>query len=157
MANTKRNQRRIIWSEREESSKLDETLSTVMEDMKIETKRKNTFLAAVKDNGGRKPGPRTKMMLAKHHKVDNWNVLKTRLVSARMRTVAVTNNSIKVGLQEFQIVKRIGSGGFSRVFEVVREEKSISKLEISVIPGHWSRQDDQSRQDGELCWFGRAN
>ena len=120
MANKKRNQRRIIWSEREERSKLDETLSTIMEDMKIETKRKNTFLAAVKDNEGRKPGPRTKMMLASSHKVDNWNVLKTRLVSARMRSLAVANNSIKVGPQEFQILKRIGSGGFSRVFEVLQ-------------------------------------
>ena len=133
MANTKRNQRRRIWSEREESSKLDETLSTLMEDMKIETKRKSTFLAAVKENEGRKPGPRTKMMLASHHRIDNWNVLKTRLVSARMRSVAMTNTSIKVGPQEFQILKRIGSGGFSRVFEVVRVEKSISKLEITVI------------------------
>ena len=120
MANKKRNQRRIIWSEREERSKLDETLSTIMEDMKIETRRKNTFLAAVKDNEGRKPGPRTKMMLASSHKVDNWNVLKTRLVSARMRSLAVANNSIKVGPQEFQILKRIGSGGFSRVFEVLQ-------------------------------------
>ena len=120
LANKKRNQRRIIWSEREERSKLDETLSTIMEDMKIETKRKNTFLAAVKDNEGRKPGPRTKMMLASSHKVDNWNVLKTRLVSARMRSLAVANNSIKVGPQEFQILKRIGSGGFSRVFEVLQ-------------------------------------
>ena len=122
MANTKRNQRRIIWSEREERSKLDETLSTIMEDLQIETKRKNAFLAAVKDSGGKKPGPRTKMMLAAHHKVDNWNVLKTRLVSARMKTVAVTKNNIKVGPQEFQILKRIGSGGFSRVFEVVGGE-----------------------------------
>ena len=120
LANKKRNQRRIIWSEREERSKLDETLSTIMEDMKIETRRKNTFLAAVKDNEGRKPGPRTKMMLASSHKVDNWNVLKTRLVSARMRSLAVANNSIKVGPQEFQILKRIGSGGFSRVFEVLQ-------------------------------------
>ena len=120
LANKKRNQRRIIWSEREERSKLDETLSTIMEDMKIETRRKNTFLAAVKDNEGRKPGPRTKMMLASSHKVDNWNVLKTRLVSARMRSLAVANNNIKVGPQEFQILKRIGSGGFSRVFEVLQ-------------------------------------
>ena len=119
MANKKRNQRRRIWSEREEHSKLDESLSTIMEDLKIETKRKNTFLAAVKDNEGRKPGPRTKILLASHHKVDNWNVLKTRLVSARMRTVAVSKNNIKVGHQEFQILKKIGSGGFSRVFEVL--------------------------------------
>ena len=119
MANTKRNQRRRIWSEREKYSKLDETLSTIMEDLQIESKRKNAFLAAVKESGGKKPGPRTKLMLGAHHKIDNWNVLKTRLVSARMRTIAVSKNNIKVGHQEFQILKKIGSGGFSRVFEVL--------------------------------------
>ena len=120
MANKKRNQRRRIWSESKERSQLDESLSTIMEDLQLETKRKNTFLAAVKESGGKKPGPRTKMMLASHHKVDNWNVLKTRLVSARMKSVAVSKNNIKVGPQEFQILRRIGAGGFSRVFEVVR-------------------------------------
>ena len=120
MANTKRNQRRRIWSECKERSQLDESLSTIMEDLQLQTKRKNTFLAAVKESGGKKPGPRTKMMLANHHKVDNWNVLKTRLVSARMKSVAVSNINIKVGPQEFQILRRIGAGGFSRVFEVVR-------------------------------------
>ena len=128
LANKKRNQRRRVWSEREEHSRLDESLSTIMEDLKIETKRKNTFLAAVKENEGRQPGPRTKMMLASHHKVDNWNVLKTRLVSARMRTVAASRNNITVGTQEFQILKRIGAGGFSRVFEVVKNPLLLGKL-----------------------------
>ena len=143
MANTKRNQRRRIWSEREESSRLDETLSTIMEDLQLETKRKNTFLAAVKESGGKKPGPRTKMMLASHHKVDNWNVLKTRLVSARMRSL--TNCVISVASQEFRILNRLGSGGFSRVYEVDIEvweyNLDIGDVDSHIInnnPGNWS-------------------
>ena len=133
MANKKRNQRRRIWSESKERSQLDESLSTIMEDLQLEAKRKNTFLAAVKESGGKKPGPRTKLMLASHHKVDNWNVLKTRLVSARMRSVAVSNNNIKVGPQEFQILRRIGAGGFSRVFEVGEGERYYIFLSLKSI------------------------
>ena len=133
LANRRRNQRRRIWSEREKYSELDETLSTIMEDLQIESKRKNAFLAAVKESGGKKPGPRTKLMLGAHHKIDNWNVLKTRLVSARMRSVADSNNNIKVGTQEFQILKRIGSGGFSRVFEVGEGERYYIFLSLKSI------------------------
>ena len=72
-------------------------------------------------------------MMQTYHKVDNWNILKTRLVSARMKvkyhlimmlsqTFVTVQTSIMafivVANQEFQIMNKIGAGGFSRVYEV---------------------------------------
>ena len=144
MANKKRNQRRRFGQEKEGNSGLDEKLLTLMEDFKIETKRKQHFLAAVKEAEGRPPGPRTRIMLASHHKVDHWNILKTRLVSARMRSL--TNCVITVASQEFRILNRLGSGGFSRVYEVDIDEVWEYNLDIGDVdshiinnnPGNWS-------------------
>ena len=143
MANKKRNQRRRFGQEKEGNSGLDEKLLTLMEDFKIETKRKQHFLSAVKEAEGRPPGPRTRIMLASHHKVDHWNILKTRLVSARMRSL--TNCVISVASQEFRILNRLGSGGFSRVYEVDIEvweyHLDIGDVDSHIInnnPGNWS-------------------
>ena len=133
MANKKRNQRRRFGQEKEGNSGLDEKLLTLMEDFKIETKRKQHFLSAVKEAEGRPPGPRTRIMLASHHKVDHWNILKTRLVSARMRSL--TNCVISVASQEFRILNRLGSGGFSRVYEVDIEVWEYN-LDIGDVDSH---------------------
>ena len=74
----------------------------IWEDINILTNRKHAFLAALKgyfscllcefnttckflENDGAPLGVRTKVMMQTYHKVDNWNILKTRLVSARMK------------------------------------------------------------------------
>ena len=76
----------------------------IWEDINILTNRKHAFLAALKgyilhsydiiynkvmflENEGIPLGVRTKIMMQTHHKVDNWNILKTRLVSARMKVI----------------------------------------------------------------------
>ena len=55
-------------------------------------------------------------MLKAHNKVDHWNVLKTRLVSTRMK--ATNMAFLTVATLEFRILNKIGAGGFSRVYEV---------------------------------------
>ena len=60
LANKIRNERRTTWLERETESRLDRSLASMMEGLKIQANRKKHFLAAVKENEGRKPGPRTK-------------------------------------------------------------------------------------------------
>ena len=53
----------------------------------------NSFL----ENGGKKTGPRTKILYQTCNKVDSWNTLKTRLVSARMKE----NVSLSIYLKVF--------------------------------------------------------
>ena len=68
----------VLWEEQLESEDVEE-------DVIVAKNRKNTFLAAIKENYGQQFGMRTKIIFNNHHKIDNWNTLKTRLVSSRMR------------------------------------------------------------------------
>ena len=63
----------------------------------------NSFL----ENGGKKSGPRTKILYQTCNKVDSWNTLKTRLVSARMKEKVSLSIYLKIFYSYNNILKLV--------------------------------------------------
>ena len=55
-------------------------------------------------------------------RVSDWNTLRKRLISAKVKE-HVEKNQIKVGEMSYTIVKKIGDGGFSNVYHVLNEKR----------------------------------
>ena len=53
-----------------------------------------------------------------------WNVLRQKLANAKIRE-ALTSAKIFVNTQQFTIIRSLGEGGYSTVYEVYDEGKTI--------------------------------
>ena len=62
-------------------------------------------------------------------KVSDWNTLRKRLISAKVKE-HVEQSQIKVGEMPYTIVRKIGDGGFSNVYHVLNEERQHFALKL---------------------------
>ena len=60
--------------------------------------------------------------------------MKTRLISARMRESA-EGNIILIGRENYTVLKKIGEGGFSRVYEALASDKKVRAVKMINIIG----------------------
>ena len=68
------------------------------------------------------------MDLAANTKTE-WNAQRKRLVSSIMRE-AFASKKIDVNEQNYPIIKKIGEGGFSSVYQVYNEDKKLFALKV---------------------------
>ena len=78
-----------------------------------------------------------------------WNAQRKRLVSAIMRE-ALASKKIDVKGNSYSIIKKIGEGGFSSVYQVYNEDKNLCALKVVNLLGSDGYTDQKLKNEIEL-------
>ena len=62
-------------------------------------------------------------------RVSDWNSLRKRLISAKVKE-HVETNQVKVDGISYTVIKKIGDGGFSSVYRVLNEKRQHFALKL---------------------------
>jgi serine/threonine protein kinase len=78
-----------------------------------------------------------------------WNSLRKRLISAKMRE-AFASKTMKVKGKPYTIIKKIGDGGFSCVYQVYSEKRDLYALKVVNLLSADGHTDQKLKKEIEL-------
>ena len=74
-------------------------------------------------------GLRTKAYGKSYKKLDSWNMLKLRLISAKMKN-SLASHCMEIRGKEYTILRKLGEGGFSKVYLAYNEDKRLVVVKV---------------------------